>query len=151
MAKKNVGAQTDFPASVPKRSSAKAQFFLTGGGSRNGDDETVGSTMRKKVHQGVNSPAYSHNNIITVKENTLKRNFKSRPPIGGSHRALKNEGRKVTPEVKGWKEAEGEIGDNFNKGRRVRGKAGAKGVFKGNPRLMEERMNALLNAANIEM
>jgi len=151
-AKKNSSTQTDLWSSAPKKS---VGTFLTGGSSRNGDDaESVFSKLRKNLHQGVNSPAYSHQNMLTIKDNSLTRNFSR--PVKGAHKPLPRPERQPTPEVKGWKGGNaGNAKDTFNKGRKVGGKGNRKQIFSGNQQVYEERMNALasnlLNAANIKL
>lgn len=160
VAKRHMSTQTTGLGSSKGKGNSSAGVFLTGFSSASSN---ASNSARNKLHQGINSPAYSHENIITVARDgaNLVRTFKSR--VGGgravreSHLPLSRPPKKPpTPEVRGWKESENqESRERFNKGRMGTGKGSKKAFFRGNPQVYEKRMEelarGLLDAANITL
>jgi hypothetical protein len=114
-------------------------------------DEEYKAMVRRKLHRGVESPAYSYNKMISVdgdgglwrkfggtKAPNLNLTTSTSTSIPNAHQALAVPSRQATPEVTGWaKNPVPPAGDALTRS----GKKGPRRMYAGNPGLMAERMN----------
>ena len=116
-----------------------------------GREGSSAQDLRKKLHRGVNSPAYSYGDIISVGgEGDLLRRFQpkravplsysgERGAIRNAHQALKAPSRQATPEVTGWADDRTGVDPLSGGGGKRRTGGARKPKYAGNPVLWEKR------------